>query len=475
MAFLHGQLCQGMSASMIAATVDHVLSEYERHTTSPVTVKRAASMVEKLLKPDGKASVLHEIQRRRLRFAMHYVYHRSPFYCESFDQAGARPSDVCTSDDLRKLPFTTSKDILEWERFLCVSEDELAAVFTTSGMTGEPKRVYYSFRDMQALINFDALALRLVHRGRLVVLVALPMRHGLWMGSASAQRVVERAGGLPLAVGADDPRETLTWMKRFEPNLVMSSPSYMTALTSEAERSGYRQRLDAVLLGGETLSESQKVYFRDYWGAQVFNSYGSTEIGGAQTIGFPGCIACHLNDLHLVTEIIHPETGAPAQEGELVFTTLAREGMPLVRYRSGDLARWSDCPCQSSFNAVQLMGRNDDMLVARDMNLYGHILAETVAKIPGASGRVEIVLDKVALTDRLIVSVEGDDVSREALKRSLFTAYPELRTNTLNGNLILVIETGANLDRQIKALRIVDRREQQQKISLHDKTGIEAT
>jgi hypothetical protein len=88
---------------------------------------------------------------------------------------------------------------------------------------------------------------------------------------------------------------------------------------------------------------------------------------------------------------------------------------------------------------------------------------------------VEIVLDKVALTDRLIVSVEGDDVSREALKRSLLTAYPELRTNTLNGNLILVIETGANLDRQIKALRIVDRREQQQKISLHDKTGIEAT
>lgn len=447
---------------MIAAMIDRVLSEYERRTTSPVTVKRAASLLEKRLKPGGNAPVFHEIQQRRLCFAMHYVYQRSPFYRESFDRAGVRPVDIQCTDDLRKLPFTTSRDIYDWRRFICVPENDLAAVFTTAGTTGEPKRVYYSFRDMQVLTNLDALVLRGGHPHRLVALIALPLRHGLWIGSVTAQRVVERAGGLPLPVGADDPRETMMWMKRFEPNVVMSSPSYMTALTSEAKRSGYHQRLDAVLLGGETLFESQQVYFRDYWDAQVFDSYGSTEIGGAQTIVLPGCTAFHLNDLHLVTEIIHPETGVPAEEGELVFTTLAREAMPLVRYRSGDLARWSDCSCQSSFTGIQLMGRTDDMVVAGDMNLYGHILADAVAKVPGTSGRIALVLDKVELTDRLMVRVECDEGLQESLKQSLFTAYPELRTNTLNGNLRLEIETGADLDQQIKALKIVDKRDKQQ-------------
>jgi phenylacetate-CoA ligase len=341
---------------------------------------------------------------------------------------------------------------------LCVPEDELAAVFTTSGTTGEPKRVYHTFRDVQALTNLGAVALRAGHPGQLVALIALPMSHGLWMGSASAQRAVERAGGLPLPVGADDPRETLKWMQRFEPNVVVSSPSYFTVLTRVAEEAGYCPGLDMVLLGGEVLTGAQKTRFSEYWCAQVFDSYGSTEIGGGQTIALPECTAFNLNDLHLVTEIVDPETGEPADEGELVFTTLMREAMPLLRYRSGDRGRWANCACWLPFNAVQLAGRTDDMIVAGDMNLYGHVIADAAAKVAGSSGRVAIGLDKVELTDRLVLRVEGAGTPEEKVRQALFEVYPELRTNVANGNLVLTIETDVDLGRQIKALKIVDKR-----------------
>ena len=443
---------------MFVAIVNRVLREFENRTTSPTTVKRAARLAEKFLKRENDAAILSEIQTRRLRRTIHYVYRRSPFYCEMFDRVGVHPSDIRTADDLRKLPLTTSKNIRDWRCFLCVPEDELAAVFTTSGTTGEPKRVYYSFRDMQTLTILDAVALRIGHPGRLVALIALPMSHGLWMGAATAQRVVERAGGLPIPVGADDPQETLRWMQRFEPNVMMSSPSYMTALTCEAERAEYRPKLERILLGGEVLTNEQKARFREYWGAAVYDSYGSTEIGGAQTIALPECTALNMNDLHLVTEIVNPETGEPANEGELVFTTLTREAMPLVRYRSGDHGRWADCRCRLPFNAVQLAGRTDDMFVAGDMNLYGNVIADAVAKVAGTSGRVVLRLDKVELTDRLTVRVEGRGVNADDVRNALFAAYPELRVNTANGNLILEIETDVDLGRQIKALKIVDGR-----------------
>jgi phenylacetate-CoA ligase len=399
-----------------------------------------------------------KVQARRLRTTAAYVYRHSPFYRELFHRDGLHPNDLRTPLDLRKLPFTTSKELRNWHRFLCLPAEDEAAVFTTSGTTGEPKRVFFSHRDMQVLTNFAALFLRIRHPGRLVAVVAMPMNHGMWIGSATAERVVERAGGLSLPVGADDPRETLKWMRRFEPNVLMSSPSYVTILTRQAEQSGYRTKLEKIFLGGEVTTPDHKSRFHDYWGAEVYDSYGSTEIGGGQTLSTPDCSAFHLNDLHFLTEIVDSTTGEPAEEGELVFTTLMREAMPLVRYRSGDRARWAKCSCGLPFSAIQLAGRSDDMMVVGDMNLFGNVIAEAVGKVPGASGRVEIRVDKVELTDRMTLRVEGNDVGVEAVRQALFAAYPELPTNIDNGNLMLEIEPDVALGQQIKTLRIVDRR-----------------
>jgi phenylacetate-CoA ligase len=241
--------------------------------------------------------------------------------------------------------------------------------------------------------------------------------------------------------------------------VLLSSPSYLTVLTRQAEAQGYRPKLDKILVGGEMLYEAQQARFAEYWDAQVFDSYGATEIGGGQTIMLPECGgAFHLNDLHLITEIVDPETGELAEEGELIFTTLAREAMPLLRYRSGDRARWTQCDCWLRTRAIRLQGRVDDMFTAGDMNLYGRVMGKAIGQLPGTSGHVELVLHKIDLTDRLLVRVEGNGLEDTQIRQASFDAYPKLERNTDNGNLVLEIEAGVDLSNQIKAARIKDKR-----------------
>jgi phenylacetate-CoA ligase len=448
---------------MISEAVERTLREFEKRTRSPAAIQKAARLLDKLVGRGFDADLIDGIQRLRLPHAVAYIAQHSPFYRDLFDRLGMDPSEIQIPEDLRKLPFTTEDEVQRWQQFLCVPHEEVGAVFATAGTTGEPKLVPYTLREMQMLTNLSAVAIRVAYPGPLIALIALPMRHGLWMGWATAQRIVERAGGLPLPVGAGDPQETLQWMRRLEPNVLMSSPSYLTVLTRQAQARGYRPKLDKILVGGEMLYDAQRDRFVEYWDAQVFDSYGATEIGGGQTIVLPECDgAFHLNDLHLITEIVHPETGEPAEEGELVFTTLTREAMPLLRYRSGDRARWTECDCWLPARAIRLQGRVDDMFTAGDMNLYGRVMTKAIGQIPGTSGHLELVLDKVDLTDRLVVRVEGNRVEESEVRQALFDAYPKMRRNTDNGNLILEIETSVDLSDQIKALRITDRRPVQQ-------------
>lgn len=449
-----------MGSGMLAAPVDLATRAFELYTHRPQRVRQVAYLVRRFGRLGGMTTdVLLAVQRRRLRRTVAYAYQRSPFYRAVFSRAGLHPRDIREPGDLRRLPFTTSADIRDWRRFLCVSESDLAAVFTTSGTTGEPKQIYFTHREMQAMTNFAAFALRFGQPGKLVVLIALPMSHGLWIGSATAQRIVERAGGLPLPIGAEDPQQAVAWMKRFSPNVVISSCSYLASITRQSQREGYRTQLDRVLLGGETLTDDRRRLFQEYWGSDVLDSYGSTEIGGGQTLALPECTAFNLNDMRLVTEIVDPDTGQAADNGELVFTTLLREAMPLLRYRSGDRGRWSKCPCGLPFQAIQIEGRTDDMFVAGDMNLYANVISVAVEHVTGATGRIMIQLDTVEGTDRLMLRVEGTGVKEDEVQRVVFAAYPEFLANVTNGNIVLEIQTNATLGGQIKAFRIVDRRD----------------
>ncbi len=442
--------------SILAHTIDIALRAFEARPASPAMLRLATRLTNN---PSGNLLTptrVRELQWIRLKRIVRYAYDRSPFYRRKFDELKLRPQLLHTPDDFTRFPFTTAQDLRDWQKFLAVPETQLSAVFTTSGTTGEPKRVYYTARELNALSNVGALGLRLRVPDRLVALIALPA--GLWMGTAEAQRVVERAGGLGLPVGAADPASVVAQMRRFVPNVVITSPSFMVVLTHEAERQNFRIKLEAILVGGETLTREHVARFQDYWSAPTYNAYGSTEIGGGQTVALPTCECLHLNGLQLYTEIIDPATGLPADHGELVFTPLVREAMPLLRYRSGDLAGWSHCACWLPFGSIMLKGRTDDLIVAGDMNLFGNVLADVTGRVAGATGRLTIIVDKVDLTDRLRLQVEGNDVPEAEVRAHLYAAYPELPHNMSLGNIRLQIETNARLTDQFKAVKIVDLR-----------------
>ncbi|MGM0401287.1 MAG: phenylacetate--CoA ligase family protein [Chloroflexota bacterium] len=444
---------------ILARTIAAALQTFESRVANPALIKRAARGIDAALERGVEIDVVRKIQAQRLRETMGYVAEYSPFYRQMFRRTGISPKEIDDPSDLGNLPFTTSDDIREVQKFLCVPDEALAAVFTTAGSTGRPKRIYYTLKDLQQITNFSALALRAQYRGPLHALIALPMRHGLWIGSATAESIIRRAGGLPLPVGAGDPQETLEWMRRFEPNVIISAPSYLTVLTQTAGNAGYDRKLDMIMLGGEMLTEEQQSRFEAYWGAQVSDGYGMTEISGAQTLSLPDCDGFHINDFHLVTEIVDPETGEAAEEGELVFTTIRREAMPLLRYRSGDRARWLECPDRIPLPAIQLLGRLDDMIVAGDANLHGSVIADAVTEILGSERRIRIRVDKVDMIDRLTLEMEGKEVSKEEVCHALYSVYPEARTSVENGHLKVEVTTGADLSDQIKALKMVDERE----------------
>src|SRR5581483_7032278 len=207
---------------MIAAVVDGVLRQFEHGVRSPAAIGFAARLLEKQLGRRLNHSLIACIQTRRLRHTLQYARRRSPFYQTHFKATAGKLRHIDALKTLAELPFTTASDIRDWKRFLCVPEERLAAVFTTSGTTGEPKRVYFTSRDLQTLTNWGALGMRFRSPGRLVALIALPVGHGLWIGSGAAPRIIERAGGLPVPVGAGNPDETLAWIKRFAPNVVLS-------------------------------------------------------------------------------------------------------------------------------------------------------------------------------------------------------------------------------------------------------------
>lgn len=437
--------------------LEHKIRRFEQSNCTPEKIKKIAAFLFNIRNSGINPETIQAIQTKRLQETIRHAYKHSAFYQALFKRCGLSPADIKSVADLQKLPCTTANDIRDWQGFLCTPREKVSAVFTTSGTTGEPKRIFYSFKDLQILTNICAVSLRVLFPGPITGLIALPLNHGLWIGSSSIERAVERAGGLPLPVGATDPEETLKWMQRFRPNIIFSSPSYMSVLTRQAEKINYRLKLDLIVMAGELLTSEQKDRFNHYWGAPIINIYGSTEIGSSQTIPLPECTAFHFNDLYLVTEIINPETGEPDDEGELVFTTLRREAMPLIRYKSGDRGHWCECRCGLPLKGICLSGRTDDMIVVGDMNLYGHIITDAVKKVQGTTGRIEILLRKNGLTDEMVLSVEGENVNISRIKQALFDVYPELAANTTNGNLRLLIEI-KELSNQMKDLKILDNR-----------------
>jgi phenylacetate-CoA ligase len=409
--------------------------------------------------------LIQGIQAIRLRRVVDLVTLHSPFYRDLLRRYGIDPKTIRVPADLVHLPFTTVEDLADPNNFRSVPSEQIAHIFTTSGTTADPKVVSFTARDLRRIVNLAAVVPNLLSRSgaerprRVVAVIALPQ--GLWIGSQQAQRFVERSGGLALPIGMPRPDIALTLMRRFQPNTLITSPSYLGSLTRAAASADWRSTLRLIITGGEALSEEQRASIATSWGAVVLQTYGMTELGGAQAFALPGCRGLHLNEIHILAEIVDPVTGQRSEHGELVFTTLAREGMPLLRYRSGDLGSCVECGCGLPLRSFAIEGRIGDMFVAGDLNLYGRRIAEALQQVAGATGVVEIVLDKADHVDRLTLRVErraGQEVHPIPVREAVLAIYPELRTSLEVGALEMSIEPVERLDLGAKAYRVIDHR-----------------
>lgn len=463
---------------MITFLLNQISLAVERGRFSPL---RAATLIRSAPRTESEgyvSALIESFQNKRLRSVVHHVARSSPFYERMFAEAGITPRDIRTVKDLDELPFTTPSDIRRYQDFICVPEDQLSRVLTSSGTTGEPKQVYFSRRDIETIAATGAVGLRTAlgvrRRDRVCAVIALPMTHGLWAGVATAMEIVRAAGGLCVPVGSDDPEEAIYWIKQLDPEVIITSPSYATLIAKQMEAGGGGVSLPVLILGGEALDEPRRAYLAAVCKAAIFESYGMCELGGGQCIKPPGCPHFHLNDLQMITEIVDPFTGEPADSGELVFTTLARDAMPLLRYRPGDRGRWVSHECRLPVRAIDLLPRDDGLMVTADANVHAGVIVEQAGKVEGLSGRCLFELDQRDLCDVLAITVERTPLTRDtaracsngrdereladAVRERTLGSYPELREAEANGMLVVECSVVDSLRDQIKTFRIIDRR-----------------
>lgn len=409
--------------------------------------------------PAVPAGIIRAVQDIRLRRLLRYVGRRSPFYRARFAEAGVDPTQFRGAADFRRLPLTTPDDLQETDRLLCVPWDEIAHIFTTSGTSGRPKQICLTEGDFDRIVNFS-VNLERPRASRTRELVMIAHAQGLFGIVPQAQAINERLGRVVLPIGQPTPTKMLELLDSFRPNVVTTSPSYMAALTREAEHAGFRHRLDRVVMDGELLTASQAKRFGEFWQAEIVNAYGLTEIGGIG-VGLPPCDALHLNELQILVEILDPTTHEPAEEGELVATTLTNRAMPLLRYRTGDRCRLVNCSCGWKTPAIYVRGRIGDNLVVAATNIDGPTVAEAVGGLEGVTGSLEMIVDHVEGIDRLTMRVgiePQQSVDVGAVADRLFQAYPALRNDRQACAFELAIELVENLRLAPKSLRIRDLR-----------------
>jgi phenylacetate-CoA ligase len=374
-------------------------------------------------------------------------------------------------DDVRRLPFTTSADLREGypDGFLAVPHSELLRLHTSSGTTGKPKALFFSRRDVNQAAELVARCLVMAGATSHDVLQNM-MTYGLFTGALVVQYGAEKVGLLVIPAGPGNTERQLLLMRDFRTSLLHTTPSYALYFADFLEKRGVNPRKELALrkafIGAESYTEETRHRIEEALGLEVYNSYGLSEMNG------PGVAfeCAHKSGLHIwedqfLIEIIDPTTGIPVPDGEpgeLVLTTLAREAMPLLRYRSRDLTRIlpGSCPCGRTHRRLaRIQGRTDDMLIVRGANFYPQQIERMLMQVPGVGRNYQIVLDGIdELTVRVEVTATNLDGQAQHLSGLQATLTDKLRGEILVKPRIELLASGELPVSEGKAQRVIDHR-----------------
>jgi len=408
------------------------------------------------------------LQLERMRWTLNHAYDNVAHYKQAFDAAGVHPDDLKDLSDLAKFPFTSKETLRQAYPFglFAVPREQVVRIHASSGTTGKPTVVGYTATDID---NWAALMARCIRAsgGRPGDIVHIGYGYGLFTGGLGAHYGAEKLGCTVIPISGGMTERQVQLIQDFEPRVLMVTPSYALAIADEFDRQGLDARatsLQVGIHGAEPWTNSMRAEIESRFDMDAVDIYGLSEIMG------PGvaneCVETKdgptIWEDHFYPEVIDPETGAPVADGELgelVFTTLTKEALPMVRYRTRDLTRLLPGTARSMRRFEKVTGRTDDMLIIRGVNLFPTQIEELILKDPRLSPHYVLEVRREGPLDTLKVIVEGRAGGGESARTE---AGEELRhhiKNRIGVTATVAVVAEGGVERSMgKAQRIIDLR-----------------
>lgn len=413
---------------------------------------------------------IEKLQLERLKTTVEHCMH-SAFYKQRFKEAGLEPGDIRSLDDIRKIPFTTKQDLRDTYPFgmASVPLSQCVRLHSSSGTTGNPTVILHTQKDLDEWANAVARCLWMVGC-RPDDVFQNTSGYGMFTGGLGFQYGAERLGMLTVPAAAGNTRRQLKFFTDFGTTVVHAIPSYATRIYEVMQQEGIDPRRDTrlrtLVIGAEPHSEEQRRRIQDMLGVKAYNSFGMSEMCG------PGvAFECkeqngmHIWEDYYIVEIVDPKTLEPVPDGEigeLVLTTINREAMPLLRYRTRDLTRIipGECPCGRHHKRIDRMkGRSDDMIVLRGVNIFPIQVEQVLMRYKELGSNYLITLKTDEVNDSMTVEVElaqsytGGHDAQKALIKSITS---RLHDEILITPLVMLLQPGSLAQSEGKAVRVKD-------------------
>ncbi|MGE3476334.1 MAG: phenylacetate--CoA ligase PaaK [Rhodospirillaceae bacterium] len=420
--------------------------------------------------PTPSLSELRALQLERLKDSIARAYAGNAAYRAKWDAAGVSPADLASLADLAKFPFTTKADLRAAYPFgfFAVPQDRIVRIHASSGTTGKPTVVGYTQNDIDTWAGLIARSIRAAG-GRPGMKVHVAYGYGLFTGGLGAHYGAERLGCTVIPVSGGQTERQVQLITDFAPEIIMVTPSYMLAILDEFRRQGIDPRASSLkigIFGAEPWGEGMRREIEDAFGIKAVDIYGLSEVMG------PGVAQEFVGtqdgptiwEDHFYPEIIDPVTGAvlpDGEEGELVFTSLTKEAMPVIRYRTRDLTRLLPGRGRTMRRMHRIHARTDDMLIVRGVNLFPSQIEEQILKCPELAPHYVIEVTRPHRTDEVTVLVERRPDVGAAACAAAAAGFAARVKDILGISIAVDLKPPGSLDRsQGKAKRVIDRRPQ---------------
>jgi len=424
------------------------------------------------LDPIERASVdeLRALQLERLRWSLRHAFDNVPQYRKMFDELQAHPDDLHELADLAKFPFTDKAVLRANYPFgmFAVPRERISRLHASSGTTGQPTVVGYTADDVRTWARLMARSIRAAG-GRPGDRVHVAYGYGLFTGGLGAHYGAEELGCTVIPVSGGMTERQVMLINDFQPDVIMVTPSYLLAIVDEMERQGIDPRATSLrvgILGAEPWTQDLRTEIETRLDLHAIDIYGLSEVMG------PGvAIECievkdglHIWEDHFYPEIIDPQTGEVLPDGaygELVFTSLTKQAMPVVRYRTRDLTRLLPGTARPMRRIEKITGRTDDMIILRGVNVFPTQIEELILRTPQLAPHFQCVLTREGRLDAMTVNVERRHGTEPAGAREAGRALAELVKNTVGVSITVEVIEPDGVERSMgKMRRIVDRRTQ---------------